>query len=97
MPLIRIGAFSKTKPCLFDTSADPSEAANIATARPDLVARLQAQLATYGLYTQVVVPFADYEAQGLTCRHNTSAQKANTYGRWDTEYGPYQGPCCTRA
>ena len=96
MPLICIGAFSKTKPCLFDTSADPGETANIATARPDLVARLHAQLATYTLYTLDLVPFADYEAQGFTCNHNTSAEPGPC-GRWDTEYGPYQGPCCTRA
>ena len=97
---------SATKPCLYDVSADPRETANIAAAFPALVSQLQKQLATYKLYVQDNVPFAQYEAQGYVCNHtaltinghNQSATPGfNSCGRWNTSYGPYQGPCCTRA
>lgn len=83
--------------CLFDVAADPEERDELSAAHPDIVQRLQAQLATYTVYTQqsmTATELASYDC----IAGSDGVDPATPVDGWP--WGPpayadiYAGPCC---
>lgn len=75
---------SEASPCLYEVLSDPLETVNIAKQKPDIVAKLRAQLSTYQPY----VPATLTPAQ-LACYNCVNVS-------WVASYGDYVGPCCLK-
>jgi len=76
-------------PCLFDILADPQERKDLSKVHPDIVNKLQIQLATYTRY--VTGKMSAHDLKKYTCIPNYSN---NTW--WGPPLYPnvYAGPCC---
>ena len=70
-------------PCLFDLLSDPGERIDVATAHPDIVARLQAKLKTFAPY--IGTPMTPHQYEQYECVKDIRP--------W---WGNFSGPCCKR-
>lgn len=79
------------KPCLFDLLQNPGESENLADELPEVVAKLQNQLASYEVYTHSM---SQAELEPYHCHERPTAEPS------DWPWGPpsykdvYAGPCC---
>jgi len=82
------------QPCLFDVLADPGETQNLGSERPDIVEKLQAQLASYKVYTSTRM--SALELEPYACMDKPDADSTTWPWGPPSYRSMFAGPCCLR-